>query len=315
MTKTMEDPIRTAYQPNLWLMKDLHRRIAEAARRFPEYTLLLRPTRRHVFPRMFQLPAGEYVPDFFKSCFGVLARDDDPDKKPCLVIETDDGPSDVMKRLYKDKGVLWAHIRQQHDAFCLESLHGGTEIRVEERTGNLLKMLAAPLAWHERRESFPHGSYVHSHTEGVLRDAVQQLSPSYRIECHHQVPVSAVLGYKPDLAEDEKRLLGVEIDSVITQSFDADPEGAVILPIKLDVHDAHREDTKTMDRDQAIDDLCRRYQVPLMVVRPDADGGYAFECPALGLPDGAADDLGAESWAHAMAPFLGAALEYAGRSF
>jgi hypothetical protein len=315
MTKTVEEPTRTVHRPNLWLMKDLHRRIAAAARQFPEHTLLLRPTRRHVFLRMYQLPEDEHVPDFFKSCFGVLARDDDPDKKPCLVIETDDGPSEIMKRLYRENAILWAHIRQDPDGFRLECLHGGTEIRVEERTGNLLKMLAAPLAWYERRESFPQGSYVHSHSERVLRDAVKQLSPSYRIECHHQVPVSAVLGYKPDLAQEEKRLLGVEIDSVITQSFDADPEGAVILPIKLDVHDAHRADAKTMARDKAIDDLCHRYQVPLMVVRPDGNGGYTFECPALGLPDGAADDLSAESWAHATAPVLGAALEYAGRSF
>jgi hypothetical protein len=220
-----------------------------------------------------------------------------------------------MRRLYRENAVLWAHIRQEQDAFCLECLHGGTQIKVEERTGNLLKMLAAPLAWYERRESFPQGYYVHSHSERVLRDAVKQLSPSYRIECHHQVPVSAVLGFKPDLAQDEKRLLGVEIDSVITQSFEADPEGAVILPIKLDVHDAHRADAKTMERDKAIDDLCHRYAVPLMVVRPSGDGGYAFECPALGLPNGTAPDLGPESWAHAMAPFLGAALEYAARSF
>ena len=197
----------------------------------------------------------------------------------------------------------------------LKCKHGGTELRVEERMGSLFKLLCAPLAWYERKVSFPQGSYVHSHSERILREAVTTLSPSYRIEIHHQVPLSFVLGYKDDLAPEQKKLFGSEIDAVITQSYEADADCAVILPVKLDIHDGHRNNPSVQQKDMAIKALCERYEVPLLVVESPDGVVYEFKCDKLRLPTGMAHNLDAQEWAGALAPFLGAAIRYAGRSF
>ncbi|MBI4498273.1 MAG: hypothetical protein HY689_10275 [Chloroflexi bacterium] len=302
-----------AYQPNLWLIHDVDRRAVAAARQFSGYTILLRPTRRHIL-RQFQLPQDQYIPEFFQLCLAVLAKEADPDKKPCMVIETDT-ISAPMRQLYDDSGILWVSITQEQNRYVLRGTHGGTTLQVEERTGSLFKVLAAPLAWSERNVSFSQGSYVQSYSERVLREAVQILSPSYRIECHHQVPLSRVIGYKSGLSAEEQRLLGTEIDAVITQSFDADPEGAVILPVKLDLHDSHRQNPTVMARDERIRELCHRYEVPLLTVGIAEDGAYEFDCPVLSLPKGTADGQVPNAWAAVLAPLLGAAIRYAGRSF
>ena len=277
------------YQPNIWLMNDLHRRIVRAAAQFGEYTTLLRPIRRHIFLRMFQLPEDVYVPEFFRPCFAVLARNDDPEKKPCLVIETDD-PGQRMKDLYSQHGILWVQMRQETNKFLLECSHGGTLLQVSERTGSLFKLLAAPLAWSERNVSFPQGSFVHSHSERLLREAVNILSPSFRIEIHHQIPLSFVLGVKDDLTADERKLLNFEIDAVIIQSIEADPDGGVILPVKLDIHDSHRQNEQVRTKDEQVRSLCDRFEIPLMTVSLDAQNCVLkLECSTLGLPDGTAE--------------------------
>jgi hypothetical protein len=301
------------YQPNLWLIGDLHRRIVAAARQFSEYNVLLRPTRRHIFVRNFRLP-DKLISEFFRPCFAILARASDPDKKPCLVIEIEE-PGEEITSLYEQHGVLWVLIQQHQNRFVLRCKHTGTLLQVEETMGSLFKLLCAPLAWHERKVSFPQGSYVHSHSERILRDAVTTLSPSYRIELHHQVPLSYVIRFKEDLTLEDKKLLSSEIDAVITQSYEADPDGAVILPIRLDVHDAHRTNASVQQRDMAIKSLCERQGVPLLVAESNDAEGYEFKCETLRLPTGTAPTLDAQDWAGALAPFLGAAIRYAGRSF
>ncbi|WP_156040179.1 hypothetical protein [Alicyclobacillus macrosporangiidus] len=301
-----------AYTPNIWLMNDLERRIVQAAKQFSGYTLLLRPTRRHVFVRNYRL--NMQLPEFFKPCFGVLAKQNDPDKKPCMVIETEYIPQ-ALHDLYNQHGILWVRISQDNNEYVLQCSHGGTTMGIREQTGSLFKLLAAPLSWHERNVSFAQGSFVHSHSERVLRESIQVLSPSYRIEVHHQVPVSWVLGYKPDLSPEERRLLGHEIDAVITQSFEADPDCAVILPVKLDIYDSHREDGEVAEKDQAVRNLCSRYQVPLLTISPGGSGGFEFDCPVLGLPKGYAENQEPNEWAAALSPFLGRAIQWANRGF
>jgi hypothetical protein len=301
-----------SYRPNVWLMSDLDRRIVQAAKQFSGYTLLLRPTRRHVFVRNYRL--NIQLPEFFRACFGVLARVNDPDKKPCLVIETEPIPQ-PLQELYNQHSILWVRIAQDNNEYELHCTHGGTSMVIREQTGNLFKLLAAPLSWHERNVSFAQGAFVHSHSERILRESIQTLSPSYRIEVHHQVPVSWVIGYKTDLTPEERRLLGNEIDAVITQSFEADPDCAVILPIKLDIYDSHRTDTDIAEKDEAIRRLCARYQVPLLTIRPSNGEGFEFDCPVLGLPPGYAETADPSSWAAALSPFLGRAIQWAGRGF
>lgn len=300
------------YRPNVWLTEELHRRIAMATKQFSQYTLLLRPTRRHIFMRMFRV--DPQIKEFFRPCFGILAKHNDPDKKPCLVIETNN-ISENMKRLYELHSILWISIKQEQNRFILECSHGGTEMRLEDSSGNLFKLLSAPLSWYEKNVSFPQGSFVHSYSERVLREAVQTLSPSYRIECHHQVPLSHILGVKSDLSPDEKRLLGHEIDVVITQSIEADQDCAVILPVKLDIHDSHQDNSDVSQRDDAVKLLCKKYGVPLLTVTGNPDKIFTFDCPQLNLPETNAEGQSPDSWAGALAPFLGAAIRYAGRGF
>lgn len=299
------------YQPNIWLMEDLHRRIVSAARQFENYTLLLRPTRRHIFLRMFKVE--QKVKEFFRPCFCVLAEKNDPDKKPCMVIETD-SISEEMSSLYEQHGVLWASVKQEQNRFVLDCSHRGTRLRVEEQTGSLFKLLSAPLSWYERNVSFPQGSFVHNYSERVLSEAIKILSPNFRIECHHQVPLSWVLGVKPDLCFEEKKLLGSEIDTVIIQSFEADPDGTVVLPIKLDLHDSHQEVEQVIMRDNAIRTICEKYGVPLLTITAGENQTYHFNCPILGRGT-EANEQSADAWARALAPFLGSAIKYAGRGF
>lgn len=305
------------YKPNILLMSDLHRRIVTASKQFTDYVFLLRPTRRHIFIRQYKI--DQKNPDFFRPCFGIFAKHDDPDKKPCMVIETED-ISNEMEELYEMHSILWVKITQENNCFTLTCNHGGTVLKIVEVTGNLYKMLSAPLSWYERNISFPQGSYVHSHTERVLRDSIKVLSPSYRIECHHQIPLSYVLGVKNDLTPDERKLLGSEIDVVIIQSMEADPDGAVILPIKIDAYDSHRNNDITIKKDRQIRELCNKYHVPLLTVKPLETGNasevqYEFECPVLGFQTTIATGQDVNSWAYAIAPILARAIRYAGRGF
>jgi hypothetical protein len=306
-----------SYQPHLLLMSDVHRRIASAALQFDRYKLFLRPTRRHIFVRNFKLADGKYVPEFFRACFGVLAYKNDPEKKPALVIEAEPSAAPLsaeIAELYNHHGILWASIVQDGNCFRLECSHGGTELSIVDSSGNFLKLLASALSWHERRITFSQGSLVHSHTERTLREAVEKLSPTYRIDCQHQVPVSHVLGHRSGLSPEETKLLGSEIDAVITMGFDADPDCGIVLPVKLDVHETHRTNAAVAAKDDAVRRLFARFDVPLLTVVPDGVG-YQFDCPALELEPINADQRGADDWADALAPFLGAAIRYSGRSF
>lgn len=293
---------------NVWLTNEMDRRVAAAADQFKDYELLLRPTRRFVFVRNYKL--GTYLPEFFKPCLGVLCRKNDPDKKPCMVIETD-RISDELKSLYAQHGILWVSIFQENNKFVLECVHRGMTMRIHEASGNLYSLLAGPLALDERNISFPQGAFVHSYHERLLHKAVEELSTLYRIKCHHQVPVSYVLGKQNNLTREELDLIrrGGEIDAVITHTYNEDPDYTVVLPIKLDIHNSHFINKDTMRKDLEIKKLFEKYNVPLLIIKPGEGNSTVFICSVLYLPTQIAFSKDPKSWGKALAPFLGSAIQ------
>jgi hypothetical protein len=164
----------------------------------------------------------------------------------------------------------------------------------------LSKLLDLPLRWYERGIASPQGSLVHGFPEQVLREAVLNLKFTLGVECHHQVPLGYVLGYKSDLTLEEKRILNAAVDAVVVQSLDTDPNGTVILPISLNIHPTHHTDPKTMKRDSEGLAICEKYRVPLLVIESNGNDTYRFECSQLKMSDGVAAGLVPETWSNAL---------------
>jgi hypothetical protein len=300
------------YQPNRLIRNERERFLIKAASQLRDHVLLLRPSRKHLFPRGFRLPEGQHVPAFFKPCVAVLARKTDPDKRPCLALEVDDLDPD-MQALYRQHGVPHALLRTEASGHTvLTYTQGPTRMTVEEPSGNLTGALAAGLALSGTAAVPSGGSYVHSYSERVLREAVEGLGSTFGVACHHQVPVGFVLGHRPDLSPDEKRLLGSDIDAVVTARFDIDPDGTVVLPVKLDLHASHTQGA-VAERDRRIRDLFARSGVPLLVVTPAEDRGCRFESELLNAPV-TVDRPDPEVWADALTPVLARALRQAQRA-
>ncbi len=299
--------------PSNWLQQPLHRRIVEAARQFEEYTLLLRPMRRHLFIQTYDGPSAPIMAPLVESCFGALCRATDPDMKPCVVIETEK-VHPKLKALYEQRGVLWAYFHEAGNQFVLDCYHAGTRMHIEDKTGNLTKLLAAPLAWYERGGSTTQGYLVHSFSEQFLRAAVLDLAPRYGVECHHQVALNWIVRPSAELTPEERRLFRHEIDAVVMQSFELDQYGTVVLPIKLDLHGSHRTDARVARRDQAIRELCERFGVPLLTIRPgSAPDCYEFSCPVLSQEVLEVQGMTVPGWSEALEQFLYVALQWLGR--
>jgi hypothetical protein len=243
----------------------------------------------------------------------VLCRQDDPDKKPCLVIETEKA-SKGLKNMYEQRGILWASVYAAGNQFMLDCYHAGTRMHVEDKTGNLVKMLAGPLSWYERGASYTQGYLVHSFSEQYLRAAAEDLAPRYAVECHHQIPLSWIIKPSSEFSPDDQKLFRHEIDAVVMQSFTLDQYGTVILPIKLDLHESHRNNPKVVRRDQSIRELCDRFDVPLLTIRPA--GGpdcYEFSCPVLSQDTLVVEGMTVPAWSGALEQFLYIALQWLGR--
>jgi len=294
------------YIPNKLLPDRTDRMIAEPANLIPGYEFWLRAIRRHIFMR------GTWAPDsakheFFKPCLGILIREDDKDGKPCLVLESE-SLGEEMEKLYEKHGVLWAIVEQKNNQCVLTCRHAGTSMVISDSMWNVKKLLIAALSWHEKGIASSQGYYIHSHCEHVLRMAL--LTLGCHIRCHHQVPLSHVLGLKKGLLDAEKSLLWKEIDCVVTLRLD--PEATVILPIKADIHNSHRNDPEKMERDKRVRALCDRFSVPLLTIGcGDSEHSYVFKCRRLFPEPVLCQGLDVGSWAKALDPFLRSGLEYA----
>lgn len=146
------------------------------------------------------------------------------------------------------------------------------------------------------------------------RSIIARLDGSLGIELPGFERVCKVSG-RSALSSEKTKLLGSEIDAVITMGFEADPDCGIVLPVRLNVHDTHRTNPAVAAKDDAVRKLFTRFGVPLLTVIPEGNGDQ-FDCAALELePTISADQKRADDWADALAPFRGAAICYSGRSF
>jgi hypothetical protein len=301
------------HNPNCLLQNGLSREIVEVVKKLEGYILSLRPIRRHVFEREYRLPEDMYLPEFFKPCFGVLCRKGDPEMKPCMIIEIDDVP-ETLKQLYSQHGIPWARLEQQGSQIVLEAGHKKTRLHDTNRIGNLYELLKKTLVLYECEIRVPQGSLVHSYCERTLRDAVRTLSPEYSIECHHQIPLGWVLGFRTDLSPQEKGLLRCEIDAVIIRKYEIDPDCTVILPVKIDIHNSHTTDPMIVQRDRDVRQLCGRRSVPLLTITSSEGGGFEFSSPVLGLLTTIAGKPKSQLWASTLKPFIDNAFRFPSQS-
>lgn len=298
-----------AYQPNRLFTDHLSRSIVEATRCFPEYLFLLRPSRRFLFYPQYQ--PRDFVPEFNKPCFGVLACRNDPDKRPQLVIETE-MISDALHQSYVENEVLWVEIYEEPGRLALTAEHGGVQLSVTAPVHKLSKMLAAPLAWVQAKIALPPGRLVQSYHERLLREAVEVLAATLPLECHHQVPFGFATGYRNDMPRSIAR---AALDIVITIDYETDPDGSVLLPVKIDLHNSHTDDLFTIGKDRLMQKYAEQIEMPLMSVHcGNGPEEYVFECPVLGVGPVTVRGRDKEDWARALVPFVREALRYIGRT-
>jgi hypothetical protein len=297
------------YLANHLIRSDLERAIHQAIAPMGNYMALSRPNRKHLFPQGYRLEEGEYVPEFFRPAPIVITRKADPSKRAVLVCEID-GIGIDLDALYRRQGIPWIEVRTDASGLVLTCTQATTRMTVQEPSGRLAGGLAACLALAEASPTPAGGKYIHSYSERVLREAVDGLAPTLGVACHHQVPVGFVLGHVSDLTPDEKRLLGCDIDAVVTPNFASDPDATVVLPVKIDLHESHSL-AQVAERDRRIRDLFARNQVPLLVVTP-AEKGCHLECGLLGT-DVTVARLDPASWADALVAFVAKALRHANR--
>lgn len=297
-----------SYQPNRLFTDPLSRTIVEAVRPFNDLTLLLRPSRRFLFYAQYQ--PREFVPEFNKPCFGALAFKNDPDKKPQIVIETEP-ISDSLRRSYLDNEILWIEVFEEPGGLAMVSEHCGVRMSVNGAAHKLSKMVAAPLSWVRERMAQPLGRLVQSYHERLLRDAVETLAHDHNVECHHQVPFGFATGYRKDMP---KPIARAAMDVVITISYETDPDGIVLLPVKIDLHNCHQDDPITMDRDRMLAEYAGQIEMPMLIVRAGAEPEeYIFDCPSLGVSPGFVRGRDRADWGRALSPYVCEAMRYIGR--
>lgn len=296
------------YQPNRLFTDPLSRWLVEATEPFQDLLLLLRPSRRFVFYSQYQ--PREFVPEFNKPCFGVLAYKTDPDKRPQIVVETET-ISDALRQCYLENEVLWIEIFEEPGGLTLMCEHAGVKMSLGAPVHKLSKTIAAPLSWVREKMAQPLGRLVQSYHERLLREAVEMLNPALHLECHHQVPFGFATGYRKDMP---KTIARAALDVVVTIGYRSDPDGIVLLPIKIDLHNSHQDDPYTVDKDRQMQSYAEQIHMPLMTVhageRPEE---YLFECTTLDVPPVRVYGRDKEEWARALTPFVREAMRYIGR--
>lgn len=298
-----------AYQPNRLFTEPLSRWLVESTEPFQDFLLLLRPSRRFMFYPQYQ--PREFVPEFNKPCFGVLTYKNDPDKRPQMVIETEI-ISDALRQCYLENEVLWVEIFEEPGGVTLMCDHGGVRMSVSAPIHKLAKALACPLAWVRAKMAQPLGRLVQSYHERLIREAVETLSQAICIECHHQVPFGFATGYRKDMP---KPIARAALDVVITIDYKTDPDGIVLLPVKIDLHNSHTDDPYTMDKDRLMQEYAERICMPLLTVHMgEKPEEYLFECSTLQVLPVTVYGRDKEEWAHATLPFVREAMRYIGRT-
>ncbi|MEN3000992.1 MAG: hypothetical protein ABDI19_04015 [Armatimonadota bacterium] len=288
-----------AFQPNRLLTQPINRYLAEVLQTIGEYELLLRPARRFVFHALYQPPA--YVPELNKPCFGVLVASDDLEKRPFMVLETEPVLSDSLREAYRQCGILWVEVYEGPAGVHLNCEMMGIRAEIATAVPHLAKAIQAPLALLRAcygQTHTPPGRLLQSFHERLLREAIDCLARRYAIACHHQMPFGFVTGYRANMPPQITRSA---IDAVITLNLDVNPDGLVLLPINLNLHDAHQQNKRTAEKDRLITEFAESIGMPLLTIRaaerPDA---YLFTCTALNLEPIVVEGRAPADWANAI---------------
>ncbi len=297
------------YQPNRLLTNPVNKYIKEVIDSFGcDYELIVRPARRFLFHNLYRPNA--YVPEFNKPSFGVLTLRSDLEKRPLLTIETEPQLSEAIRQCYRECDLLWLEVYEGPAGIHMVSEYQGIRMELATPLMNLATALLAPMAWvRERRERgyIPQGRLIQSFHERLLREALDLLVGSYPIECHHQMPFGFVTGYR---AQMPSQIARSAMDAVLLISPEISSDGIVLLPINLNLHNAHVANEITAEKDRLIYQFAETIGLPMLVIRaaeqPDA---YIFSATALDVEPITVIGRAPADWANAIRPFLEKALE------
>jgi hypothetical protein len=296
------------YQPNRLLTNPINKYIVELAKQWKDYELLLRPTRRFLFHNLYR--PSMYVPEFNKPCFGVLCLREDREKRPLLVIETEAQLSESLRQCYRESDVLWLEVYEGPAGIHFSSENAGIRLEMSCAIAQMGVALRAPLAWVDERVErryVPQGRLVQSFHERVLREAIDLLMPHYPIECCHQMPFGFATGYR---AQMPPQIARSAVDVVLLVSAQLNADGVVLLPINLNLHNAHVANEQTSEKDRLMCEFAASIEMPFLTIRaaeqPDA---YVFSAPSLNEKSITVIGRMPTDWANAIRPFIEAALE------
>lgn len=296
------------YQPNRLLTHPVNKYIVELLKNWEGYELLLRPARRFLFHNLYRPSA--YVPEFNKPCFGVLCLREDREKRPLLTIETEPQLSEALRQSYRECDILWLEVYEGPAGIHFYSENMGIRMEMSCSIAQMGVALRAPLSWVQERVErhyIPQGRLIQSFHERLLREAIDLLLPHYPIECHHQMPFGFVTGYR---AQMPPQIARSAVDVVLLVSSSMNPDGIVLLPINLNLHNAHVSHEQTTEKDRLMCDFAREIELPFLTIRaaeqPDA---YVFSAPSLDEKAITVVGRAPADWANAIRPFVEAALE------
>ncbi len=297
------------YQPNRLLTNPINKYIKEIIDDFGcDYELVLRPARRFLFHNLYR--PSVYVPEFNKPCFGVLTLRSDMEKRPLLVIETETQLSEAIRQCYRECDIIWLEVYEGPAGIHMVCEHQGIRMDIATNLTSLATALLAPMAWvRERRERgyIPQGRLIQSFHERLLREALDLLVGAYPIECHHQMPFGFVTGYR---AQMPSQIARSAMDTVLLMSSTLNPDGVVLLPINLNLHNAHVSNEITAEKDRLLYQFAESIGLPMLVIRaaeqPDA---YIFSATALPVEPITVIGRAPTDWANAIRPFLEKTLE------
>lgn len=288
-----------AFQPNRLLTHPINRCLAEVLQAIGEYELLLRPARRFVFHSLYRPPA--YIPEFNKPCFGVLVAPDDLEKRPYMVLETESNLSEALRGAYRECEILWLEVYEGPAGIHMSCEMAGIRMELTTSAPYLAAAIHAPLALLRARYGrayTPPGRLVQSFHERLLREAIDCLMLQYAIACHHQVPFGFVTGYRANMPP---LIARSAVDLVITLSLSRNPDGLVLLPINLNLHNAHMENEQTTEKDRQITEFAQLIGMPMLTIRaaehPDA---YLFTCTGLDIEPITVQGRAPADWANAI---------------
>jgi hypothetical protein len=251
-----------------------------------------------------------YVPEFNKPCFGVLTVPDDLEKRAYMVLETESNLSEALREAYRECEILWLEVYEGPAGVHLHCELAGIRVEMTTSAPHLAMAVQAPLALlraRHGRNHTPPGRLVQSFHERLLREAIDCLALQYAIACHHQMPFGFVTGYRANMPPPIARSA---VDVVLTLNLSVNPDGLVLLPINLNLHNAHLENEQTAEKDRLIIEFAESIGMPMLTIRaaehPDA---YLFTCTALDIEPIMVHGRAPADWANALRTVLEAVLQ------